>query len=398
MVSKRVQSMTVSTTLRISALANEMRAAGQDVLDFSAGQPDFPTPDVVMEAGKKAIEAGHTRYTANPGIIELRKVIAEDLERDHGLSYGTNQIVVSSGAKASLFFACMAILDPGDEVLVPLPYWVSYPEQVRLAQAEPVFVPCLQEDGFKLSVDGLRAALTPRTKILMLNYPSNPTGACYSREELEPIAEFCVDNGLWVIADEIYDKLVFDGRKFTSIAELGDEIRSRSIVIKGVSKTYSMTGWRIGYAAGPKEIITGMSKMQSHSTSNACSISQWASLAALQSGDEEINRRVREFENRRNEIVKLTRRLKGFACRVPDGAFYLFPNVSSYLKNGAGESGFESVNEMAKYLLEKARVATVPGDAFGSHEHIRLSFAVSEEVIREGIGRIAEALAALPGD
>jgi aspartate/methionine/tyrosine aminotransferase len=398
MVSKRVQSMAVSTTLHISALANEMRAAGHDVLDFSAGQPDFPTPDVVMEAGKKAIEAGHTRYTANPGIVELRKEIALGLERDHGLTYAADQIIVSSGAKASLFFACMAILDPGDEVLVPLPYWVSYPEQVRLAQAVPVFVPCLQEDGFKLSIDGLRAALTPRTKILMLNYPSNPTGACYSREELEPIAEFCVENGLWVIADEIYDKLVFDGRQFTSIAEIGDEIRSRSIVIKGVSKTYSMTGWRIGYAAGPKEIITGISKMQSHSTSNACSISQWASLAALQSGDEEINRRVREFENRRDEIVKLARRLEGFSCRVPDGAFYLFPNVSPHLKNGAGGGGFESVNEMAKYLLERAQVATVPGDAFGSDEHIRLSFAVSADVIREGMGRIAEALAALPGD
>ncbi len=398
MVSKRVQSMAVSTTLRISALANEMRAAGQDVLDFSAGQPDFPTPDVVLKAGKRAIDAGYTRYTANPGIIELRRAIAEDLERDHGLSYATDQIVVSSGAKASLFFACMAILDPGDEVLVPLPYWVSYPEQVRLAQAVPVFVPCLQEDGFKLSVDGLRAALTPRTKILMLNYPSNPTGACYSREELEPIAKFCVENGLWVIADEIYDKLVFDGRKFTSIAEIGNEIKSRSIVVKGVSKTYSMTGWRIGYAAGPKEIITGMSKMQSHSTSNACSISQWASLAALQSGEDETIRRVREFEKRRNEIVKLARRLEGITCRVPDGAFYLFPNVSAYLKNGGGSGGFESVNDMAKYLLERARVATVPGDAFGSEQHIRLSFAVSLEVIREGMGRIAEALAALPGD
>jgi aspartate/methionine/tyrosine aminotransferase len=389
--------MAVSTTLHISALANEMRAAGKDVLDFSAGQPDFPTPDIVVEAGKKAIDAGHTRYTANPGIIELRRAIAEDLERDHGLSYATDQIVVSSGAKASLFFACMAILDPGDEVLVPLPYWVSYPEQVRLAQAVPTFVPCLQEDGFKLSVDGLRAALTPRTKILMLNYPSNPTGACYSREELEPIAEFCVENGLWVIADEIYDKLVFDGRKFTSIAELGEEIRARSIVIKGVSKTYSMTGWRIGYAAGPKEIITGMSKMQSHSTSNACSISQWASLAALQSGEEETSRRLREFEKRRNEIVKLTRSLDGITCRVPDGAFYLFPNVSAYLENGAGNGGFDSVNEMAKYLLEKAQVAMVPGDAFGSDEHIRLSFAVSTDVIKEGMGRIAEALAALPG-
>jgi aspartate/methionine/tyrosine aminotransferase len=395
MVAKRVDSMAVSTTLHISALANQMRAAGVDVLDFAAGQPDFPTPDIISEAGKRAIDDGQTRYTANQGIIELREAVASSIQKDHGLTYANDQILVSSGAKASLYFAFMSLLDPGDEVLVPLPYWVSYPEQVRLAQAEPVYVPCLEQDGFKLSLDGLKAALSPRTRVLILNYPSNPTGACYSLEELQQIADFCVEHGIWVIADEIYDKLVYDGRKFSSIAEAGEEIRARTIVIKGVSKTYSMTGWRIGYAAGPKEIIGGMSKIQSHSSSNACSISQWASLEALLSGETEIQRRLAEFEKRRDEIVKLVRKLEGVSCRLPDGAFYIFPNVSSYLKRKNGDGHFKSVNEMAQFLLQKASVAAVPGDAFGSDEHIRFSFALSIEGIRQGMSRVAEALAAL---
>jgi len=395
MVAKRVDSMAVSTTLHISALANQMRAAGVDVLDFAAGQPDFPTPDIIREAGKRAIDDGHTRYTANQGIIELREAVARSIQQDHGLTYANDQILVSSGAKASLYFAFMSLLDPGDEVLVPLPYWVSYPEQVRLAQAEPVYVPCLEQDGFKLSLDGLKAALSPRTRVLILNYPSNPTGACYSLEELQQIAGFCEQHGIWVIADEIYDKLVYDGRKFSSIAEVGEEIRARTIIIKGVSKTYSMTGWRIGYAAGPREIIGGMSKVQSHSSSNACSISQWASLEALLSGGDEIQRRLVEFEKRRDEIVKLVRKLEGVSCRLPDGAFYIFPNVSSYLTRKNGDGHFKSVNEMAQFLLEKASVAAVPGDAFGSDEHIRFSFALSIEGIRKGMSRVAEALAAL---
>jgi aspartate/methionine/tyrosine aminotransferase len=395
MVAKRIDSMAVSTTLHISALANQMRAAGVDVLDFAAGQPDFPTPDIIREAGKRAIDDGQTRYTANQGIVELREAVADSILKDHGLTYGNDQILVSSGAKASLYFAFMSLLDPGDEVLVPLPYWVSYPEQVRLAQAEPVYVPCLEQDGFKLSLDGLKAALSPRTRVLILNYPSNPTGACYSLEELQQIADFCVENGIWVIADEIYDKLVFDGRKFSSIAECGEEIRARTIIIKGVSKTYSMTGWRIGYAAGPKHIIGGMSKIQSHSSSNACSISQWASLEALRSGETEIQRRLAEFEKRRDEIVKLVRKLKGVSCRLPDGAFYILPNVSSYLKRKNGEGHFKSVNDMAQFLLKKASVAAVPGDAFGSDEHIRFSFALSIEGIRKGMSRVAEALSTL---
>jgi aspartate/methionine/tyrosine aminotransferase len=395
MVAERVRRLGLSPTLRISALAKEMRAAGVDVLDFSAGQPDFPTPDDIKEAGKQAIDDNQTRYTANEGVIELRQAIADAIEREHGLSYPPQQVLVSSGAKASLYFACMALLDPGDEVLVPVPYWVSYPEQVRLAQAEPAFVECPEATGFKLSVEALQAAVTPRTRALMLNYPSNPTGACYTREELIPIADFCVRNGLWVIADEIYSKLIYDGREFSSIAGLGPEIQSRTIMIDGMSKTWSMTGWRIGYAAGPKEVISAMAKIQSHSTSNAASISQWAAVQALRSSGDEVARRLREFEKRRNEMIGLLRGLPGVSCVMPEGSFYAFPNISAHLSDGGSETVLRTSTDLAQYLLEKARVAVVPGDAFGSGEHIRLSFPVSVDRIREGMERISGALSPL---
>jgi aspartate/methionine/tyrosine aminotransferase len=395
MVAERVRRLGLSPTLKVSAMAKEMRAAGIDVLDFSAGQPDFPTPDDVKQAGKQAIDDDQTRYTANEGTIELRRAIVETIEREHGLSYSPQQVLVSSGAKASLYFACMALLDPGDEVLVPLPYWVSYPEQVRLAQAEPVFVHCDESTGFKLELDALRSAVTPKTKAILLNYPSNPTGACYTREELVPLADFCVREGLWVIADEIYSRLLFDGRTFSSIAELGPEIQSRTIMVNGMSKTWSMTGWRIGYAAGPKEVISAMSKIQSHSTSNAASISQWAALQALKSPGDEIERRVAAFQERRDEIVGLLRDLPGVGCVVPEGSFYVFPSISAYLSEESRDPVLRSGTDLAQYLLEQARVALVPGDAFGANGHIRISFAVSMERIREGMQRITEALSQL---
>jgi aspartate/methionine/tyrosine aminotransferase len=395
MVAERVRRLGLSPTLRVSALAKEMRAAGVDVLDFSAGQPDFPTPEVVKQAGKRAIDENQTRYTANEGVLELRQAVAAAIEREHGLAYPPDQILISSGAKASLYFACMALLDPGDEVIVPVPYWVSYPEQVRLAQAEPVFVDCPGSNGFKLSPEALRAALTPRTRALLLNYPSNPTGACYTREELVPLADLCVRHGIWVIADEIYSKLLFDDREFCSIAALGPEIQTRTIMIDGVSKTYSMTGWRIGYAAGPKEVISAMSKIQSHSTSNAASISQWAALEALRSSGDEIERRAREFQQRRDETVGLLRALPGVRCRVPEGSFYAFPDVSAYLSPDDESSELRTGTDLAQRLLEQARVALVPGDAFGAAGYIRISFAVSLERIREGMERIAGALSGL---
>jgi len=387
MISRRVQEIELSATLRISALAAELRAAGQDVLDFSAGQPDFPTPEVVKQAGKEAIDADKTRYTLNQGIAELRAAIAERLRSDLDLDYATDQILVSPGAKASLYFAAMALFDPGDEVLVPSPYWVSYPEQIRLAAATPVFITCSEDRGFKLDPEQVERRITPRTKALLLNYPSNPTGACYSREELKPLAELAVRHRIWIIADEIYSRLLFDGRQFTSIAQIDPEVRSRTVLIDGMSKTYSMTGWRIGYAAGPAEVIAGMARVQSHSTSNAASISQWASVEALKVPGAEIQRRAQEFEQRRNALFGGLREIPGVTCVEPEGSFYAFPNLSGCFNDAVGDG-----QRMAEYLLREARVAVVPGEAFGAGDHVRLSFAVSLDRVQEGVRRISTAL------
>lgn len=392
MLSKRVGRVGFSPTLAVNDLARRLRAEGRNVLDFSAGQPDFHTPDPIKEAGRRAIDENQTRYTATAGIPELREAIAESLKRDRGLSYSPGQIIVSPGGKASLYFAFMALLDPGDEVLVPNPYWTSYPEQVKVCDAEPVFVPCLEQDGFKLTAEALERAVTPRTKALILNYPSNPTGACYSREELEPLAEVCVRRNIWVIADEIYANLLYDGLTFTSIAGIDSSIADRTIVVDGMSKTYAMTGWRIGYAAGPQEVIQAMGKLQSHSTSNATSISQWASVDGLKMPADVLAPRVREFEERRNVLVAGLREIPGVTCAMPEGAFYVFPNVS-----GCFRGDVRCSDDLARYLLEQAEVAAVPGEAFGSTEHIRLSYAASMDVVRKGLQRITEALAKLTG-
>ncbi|HXV76261.1 MAG TPA: pyridoxal phosphate-dependent aminotransferase [Candidatus Polarisedimenticolaceae bacterium] len=395
MVSRRAASIGSSPTLRISALAQAMRAEGIDVLDFSAGQPDFPVPAAAKRAASEALAQDRTRYTPNAGLPELRSAIAGSLARTRGLDYPPGQILVSTGAKASLYFAFLALVDAGDEVLVPAPYWVSYPEQVALAGGTPVIVPCPEQGGFKLTVDALERAASPRTRALVLNYPSNPTGACYRRDELDAIARFCVERGIWVLADEIYSRLVYDGLPFTSIAELSPEIRERTVVIDGMSKSYSMTGLRIGYAAGPEEVIAAMSRLQSHSTSNACSISQWASIEALASCEDEVSRRVAEFERRRDEIVRLLGEVDGVRCLVPDGAFYVFPSVDGLIGRRAGDRRIDGGDRFAEYLLAQARVAVVPGTAFGAPDHVRISYAVSVDRIREGVRRIAEAVAAL---
>ena len=390
MLAQRVRDLGFSPTLAVSDLARRLRAEGKDVLDFSAGQPDFPSPDVVKTAGRKAIDDNQTRYTSTAGIDELRRAIVIRLREKRDLSYEPSQVLVSPGAKASLYFACQALADPGDEVLIPTPYWTSYPEQVRLAGAKPVYVPCEEASGFKLTATQIERAVTPRTKALMLNYPCNPTGVCYDSDELAALAESCVRRGIWVIADEIYSELLYDGRRFASIAGLGAEIAARTVVIDGVSKTYSMTGWRIGYAAGPADLIAGMSKLQSHSTSNATSISQWASVAALQMSDEELAVRRDEFALRRAELLRRLEALPGVSCVAPQGAFYAFPNVS-----GCFDGTIKSGDDCARYLLERSNVAVVPGEAFGSPEHIRISYAESMDRILEGMDRIAEALGAL---
>jgi aspartate aminotransferase len=383
MISDRVKQIGLSPTLRVAALAGELKRQGHDVLDFSAGQPDFPTPEPVKQAGVDAIRDNQTRYTANSGMIELREAIARRTRRDRGLEYDPGQILVSPGAKASLFFAFLALIDPGDEVLVPAPYWVSYPEQVRLAGGVPVFVPCSGADGFRIDPERLAAGITSKTKALILNDPSNPTGASYSAEQLRPIAALCEKHGLWVVADEIYSRLLYDGRRFSSVAALGPAIRERVVVIDGMSKTWSMTGWRVGWAAGPVEVISAMAKLQSHSTSNVTTISQFASVAALDGGDEELERRVEAFQRRRDRMVERLVAIDGVTCTTPEGAFYVLPDWSGRMKDDVA---------LAEYLLQEARVATVPGSAFGAPGHLRFSYPVSRERIDEGLDRIEAAL------
>jgi aspartate aminotransferase len=397
MLSERVRRIGHSATLHIRALADRLRAEGLDVLDLSAGQPDFPTPEPVKQAGKRAIDENRTRYTANEGIAELRRAIARKLDRDNGLRVAPDQILVSPGAKMSLYLAAMALLDPGDEVLIPTPHWVSYPEQVRLAGARPVFLETREEEGFKLSPGQLDAAISSRTRSLILNYPSNPTGSCYSRDELRALADVCVRRGLWVIADEIYEKLVYDGMTFTSIASLGPEIAERCVVVNGMSKAYSMTGWRIGYAAGPREVIAGMNRLQSHITSSATSIAQWASVDALEQDGDEIERRRGAFQRRRDVLYEGLIGLPGVSCYKPDGGFYLFPNVSGLFGRRPAREPVRGGQDVATFLLEQARVAVVPGEAFGSPCHVRMSYADTLDRVREGAERVSRALRALAG-
>lgn len=395
MLAERVNRITLSPTLRISARAQQMKAQGIDVVDFSAGEPDFPTPEVVKRAAKAAIDANFTKYVANDGIPELKRAIADKLERENAVRYSPDEIIVSVGAKACLFNVAQALYEPGDDVLIPAPYWVSYPDQVKLCGANAVFIPTREEDGFRLHARDLAASITPNTKALILNYPCNPTGAAYSREELQAIAEVCVREQIWVISDEIYEKLLYDGQRFTSIASLGEAIKKLTVVVNGFSKAFSMTGWRLGWAAGPREIIAACSKVQSHNTSNATSFVQKAGVVALAETAMEVERMRAEFERRRNFIVTKLRSLPGVSCASPPGAFYVMPNVSRYLDREFGGAPIRNTYGLAYYLLKEAHVAAVPGEAFGTDRHIRISFATSVERLAEGMRRLEAALARL---
>ncbi len=395
MPSRRADEIQLSPTMRIAARALAMKAQGMDVVDFSVGEPDFPTPEKVKKAAKDALDANFTKYTANDGIPELRQAICRKLEHDNGLAYPPEEILVSPGAKAALFCVVMALVDEGDDVIIPTPCWVSYPDQVRLAKGKAVFVRTREEDNFHLRARDLAEALTPNTKVLILNYPANPTGAVYSREELEEIGRICLREGIWIIADEIYEKLVYDGRRFSSVAAVLPALREQTVVINGFSKAYSMTGWRLGYAAGPREVIQAASKIQSHNTSNATSFVQKAAVVALEACELEVERMRAEFERRRNLVVAGLRSIPGLSCPVPEGAFYAMPNVSFYLDKEYSGSPIRNTYGLAYYLLKEAKVAVVPGEAFFAPEHIRISFATSEERLREGLRRVAEALAKL---
>lgn len=379
-INRRVREVLGSTTLAITAKANELKAQGKDVVNFGAGEPDFDTPDSIKKAGIAAIEKGKTKYTPSIGTIDLRKAIAAKFLRDNQLTYTPSQIVVSCGAKHSIFNIIQILADDDDEIIIPSPYWVSYPEMVKIAGAKSVIVPTTKQSGLKITPDQLKRAITSRTKILVLNSPSNPTGMLYSKEELKPIAEICVKNNIFVISDEIYEKLIYDSNQFCSIASLGKEIYDLTITVNGVSKAYAMTGWRIGYAAGREDIMEYIKKFQDHTTSNPTSISQEAALQALNEPEEKIKAMCGVFKKRRDLICSLFDSIKEVSYIKPQGAFYLFCDFS---KLGNTES-------IAKRILEDVNVAVIPGDGFGAPGFIRLSFATSEERITEGVKRIAE--------
>lgn len=395
MISNRIGRLEMSPTLRISDKAKAMKAAGIDVINFSVGEPDFPTPTDIKESAKRAIDDNFTRYTANDGIPELKEAIRHRLKEDHDLDYGAKQIIVSCGAKHCLYNLFLAILDKDQEVIVPSPYWVSYPDQVKMADGIPVFVKTREENGFRITPDELKANVSGTTRAVIINNPSNPTGSAYTREQLMEVCETAVDEGLLIIADEIYEKVIYDNYRFCSVASLSDRIKENTVIVNGVSKAYSMTGWRIGYAAGPRDIIAAMSIAQSHSTSNANSIAQKAATEALSSHPSATNQMVAEFQARRNLMLAKLNRIPGISCHKPQGAFYLFPNVSSYYNTEYGGMKIRNSQGLAYYLLKEANVAIVPGSAFGEDDNIRLSYATSSDKIEEGTERIIEAMAKL---
>jgi aspartate aminotransferase len=382
-INSRIAGVLGSTTLAITARANELKAQGVDVVSFAAGEPDFDTPDNIKQAAIKAINGGFTKYTPSIGTEELRVAICAKLKRDNGLDYKPGQIIVGCGAKHSIFNTVMVLCDAGDEVLIPAPYWVSYPEMVKVAGATTVLIQTAKANNFKITAQQLAAAITPRTRLLILNSPSNPTGAVYSRKELEAIAAVCVKHDIYVISDDIYEKLIYTDEPFTSIGSLGKDIFDRTITINGMSKAYSMTGWRIGYAAGPAEIMNPMKNLQDHSTSNPVSISQKAALAALQAPEDAIKAMRDEFKARRDLMMSLIDGLDGVSYIKPEGAFYLFCDISKY-----GTSA-----EVAKKILNEVNVAVIPGDGFGAEGYVRMTFCTSQERIREGVARIKEWIA-----
>ncbi len=395
LLSKRISAIKPSPTLAMNAKAVAMRQAGVDVISFGVGEPDFDTPEHIRGEAVRAMEQGFTRYTAVGGVPELKDAIIEKFRRDNGLDYEREEVMVSCGGKHVLYNIAQASLDPGDEVIIPAPYWVSYPPIAVLAGAEPVIVETAESDDFKLSPQSLDSAITPRTKFLVLCSPSNPTGSVYTQAELEALAEVIVRRNIFVISDEIYEKLIFDGNPFYGIAQVSDELKSRTLVVNGVSKTYAMTGWRIGYVAGPKEVIAGMTKIQSQSTSNPNSIAQKASVAALSGPQDSVQDMLLAFDERRKYLVERLNSVAGVHCNMPGGAFYAFANFSHYFGTSHDGVGISGSGDLCEYLLAAARVALVPGIAFGADDFIRFSYATSLEVIKEGLDRIEDVLGKL---
>ncbi len=387
-VSKIAEAVRASTTLAVDSLAKQMKADGLDVVGFGTGEPDFNTPDNINMAGIRAICDGKTKYTPAAGIIPLRKAIAQKLKDDCGVDYDYTQIVVASGAKHSVYIALAAITNPGDEIIIPAPFWVSYYEMVRMVGGTPVIVEAGEEQNFKITAEQLEAAITDKTKCLMLNNPSNPTGMIYSKDELQALADVCVKHDLYILADEIYYQLIYDGMEFTSVASLGEEVKERTLLINGVSKSYAMTGWRVGYCAANKTLAKIMSNFLSHSTGAPSTISQWASVEALTGPQESIEAMRLAFLERRDYIVKRINEIPGVSCIRPNGAFYVMMNMEKLVGRTFGGKFIENDDDFAVALLEKALVAVVPCSGFGMKNFVRWSYAASMENIEKGLDRL----------
>jgi len=396
--SKRILKIKPSPTLEITARANNLKAKGVDVINFGAGEPDFDTPSPIKDAAIKAINNGKTKYTPAGGIIELKKAILQKFKRDNNLNYDVNEVTVNCGGKHSIYNLMQILLNDGDEVIVPAPYWVSYPPVILLAGGTPIILETNEENSFKISPEKLKSIITSKTRAIIINSPSNPTGVTYSQEELQNISDILKKQDIIIISDDIYESLIYDSKKFINMANLSEEIKKKTIVLNGVSKTYSMTGWRIGYMAGDEAIIKKVEILQSQSTSNPCSISQWAALEALTIDQSLISDMVNLFNERRTILTNKLNQIPGVSCLVPNGSFYTFPNVKEIYKFRGWKSiekKYSNENNsviLSSYLLDESRIAVIPGIAFGCDLNIRLSFAASKENIIEGIERIKKAI------
>ncbi len=391
-LSERSKLIKPAVTLALAAKAQTMRAEGIDLVNFTAGEPDFDTPQRIKEAAVQALKRGMTKYTDVRGIEPLREAVAEKYQKDFGLRYDRDEVLVSCGGKHALYNIIQAVIDHGDEVIIPSPYWVSYSDMVLLAGGIPKLIPSREENGFRITPEELKAAMTLKTRAFVLNSPNNPTGAAYSRDELAALCRVLEQRDCLIFSDDIYEKIVYDDFRFHSIVNVSPKLRERTIIFNSVSKSYAMTGWRIGYALGPAAIISAAAKIQSQSTSNPTSIAQAAALEALRGPQDEVRQMVREFQRRRDVIVKRLNSIPGLRCLNPQGAFYVFPNVRSLFREKAGGNKLTSASDFTEYLLDKARVLAVPGEDFGSTENIRISYATSLEEIEKGCDRIEAAI------
>jgi len=383
-LANRVMALTPSSTLAITAKAKELKAQGVDVIGLGAGEPDFNTPQHILDAAVQSMQEGHTKYTPSAGLPALKKAIIGKFEKDQGLTYNPNEIIVANGAKHALYTLFQVLLNEGDEVIIPTPYWVSYPEQVKLAGGVPVYIDGAEQNQFKITPEQLIKSITKKTKAVIINSPGNPTGVLYTAEELLELGKVCIEEDVLIVSDEIYEKLVYGGHKHISIAQLSPELKDQTIIINGVSKSHSMTGWRIGYAAGNKQIIEAMTNLASHSTSNPTTTAQYASIAAYNGPVEPVEEMRKAFENRLEIIFDKVVAIPGFSCVKPQGAFYLFPNV----KRASELTGFNNVDDFVAALLVEAKVAVVPGSGFGTPDNIRLSYATSLEQLEKAVSRI----------